>query len=88
MIIFRPLPFECKNISSQTIYRSKVYEKNQSSKNVAEVALYHFHLHCRDKHMTKQLIEKEFVLDYDSRRLRVCHGEEVSQQGEGVGAGT
>lgn len=50
--------------------------------------MYHFHLHCRDKHMTKQLIEKEFVLDYDSRRLRVCHGEEVSQQGEGVGAGT
>lgn len=37
--------------------------------------------------MTKQLIEKEFVLDYDSRRLRVCHGEEVSQQGAGVGAG-
>lgn len=38
--------------------------------------------------ITKQLIEKEFVWDYGSRRLRVCHGEEVSQQGAGMGAGT
>ena len=37
--------------------------------------------------MTKQLIEKAFVWDYGSRRLRVCHGE-MSQQGAGVGAGT